>query len=140
MEIQLKLATGTKKAPVTRVGKNADTAPDVFHDDEGRGNTQPETPVRAPQSSKTRALDRDFFDSQGVGPRPYIKGGNKDGQSFSRVKLYPHQNTVADDGTPVRPQHANAAAILESSGISGGSGKKHFKMKRGKQRSGKGYD
>lgn len=138
MQIQLRRAIGKKKAPVTRVAKNADTAPDVFYDIESK-DSEPQSPTQQ-QSSKSRALDRDFFESQAMGARPYVKGGNRDGQSIARVKLYPHQNAIADDGTPLGPRHAKAAAVLESSGLGAGTGKKHFKMKKGKQRSGKGYD
>lgn len=129
---------GKKKAPVTRVTKNADTAPDVF-DDAKSGGSQPQSPTE-PRSAKSRALDRDFFESQAMGSRPYIKGGNKDGQAFTRMKLYPHQNTVANDGTPLAANYARAAAVLEASGMGGGASKKHYKIKKGKQRSGKGYD
>ncbi|PVG02375.1 putative LSG1-large-subunit GTPase [Serendipita vermifera] len=135
--IQLRQVLGKKKAPTTRVGKNADTAPEVLLGD----GTLNESGVPAPpQSAKTRALDREFFESQAVGSRPYVKGGNRDGKAFVRTKLYPHQNSIANDGTPLDPNQARAAAIIEASGIGVGSGKKHFKMKRGKQRSGKGYD
>lgn len=139
MQVQLRRALGKKKAPMTRVGKDADTALDVFHDISSPKGEQPKNPVE-PQAAKSRALDREFFDSQAMGTRPYVKGGSKDGQAFARVRLYPHQNTLANDGTPLDAKRAKAAAILESSGLRTGSGKKHFKMKRGKQRSGKGYD
>jgi large subunit GTPase 1 len=135
MQIQLHRAIGKKRAPVTRVTKNADTAPDVFH-----GTETNSSELQSQQSTKSRALDRDFFESQAMGARPYVKGGNRDGQSITRVKFYPHQNAVANDGTPLGTGHAKAAAVLESSGIGSGTGKKHYKIKRGKQRSGKGYD
>jgi len=151
MTRQLRRAEGRKRAPVTRVGKNADTAPDVFHPlspitPSGTGDAaedgEPTTPQQQlQQSSKSRALDRDFFESQAMGSRPLMQGGGKsrDGTSLARVKLYPHQNSFADDGTPVSLQQARVAAVMESGGAVLG-GKKHFKMKRGKQRSGKGYD
>jgi large subunit GTPase 1 len=135
--IQLHQVLGKKKAPITRVGKNADTAPEALS---SVPMTNESGIPAQPQSVKTRALDREFFDSQAMGGRPYVKGGNRDGKAFVRAKLYPHQNSVANDGTPLDPNQARAAAILEASGIGMGSGKKHFKMKRGKQRSGKGYD
>jgi large subunit GTPase 1 len=57
------------------------------------------------------------------------------------MKMYPHQNAFADDGTPVRLEQARAAAVMHAGGTpAGGTGKKHFKIKRGKQRSGRGYD
>lgn len=137
-QIQLRRAIGKKRAPVTRVTKNADTAPDVFHGTEPK-SSEPQSPTQQ-QSTKSRALDRDFFESQAMGARPYVKGGNKDGQSFARVKFYPHQNAIANDGTPLGTRYAKAAAVLDSSGLGVGTGKKHYKIKRGKQRSGKGYD
>lgn len=141
MARQLRRAEGKKRAPVTRVGKNADTAPDVFLPLPGSTVEDSETP-QIKQSTKSRALDRDFFESQAMGSRPYIQGGGKarDGTSIARLQLYPHQNSVTNDGSPVSAQEARAAAILQAGGAGVGNGKKHFKMKRGKQRSGKGYD
>jgi len=58
-------------------------------------------------------------------------------QQVSRAKLYPHQNSVADDGTPLAP--ANSPTI--SIGANPRDGKKHHKKaKRIKNRSGKGYE
>ena len=141
MTRQLRRAEGKKRAPVTRVGKNADTAPDVFLPLPGSGNSEVDTP-QIQQSTKSRALDRDFFESQAMGSRPMIQGGGKsrDGTTIARMQLYPHQNSVANDGSPVGEQQARAAAVLQAGGVVVGNGKKHFKMKRGKQRSGKGYD
>jgi len=137
MARQLRRALGKKRAPLTRVGKNADTAPDIFHP---LPNTADEPQQQ--QSTKSRALDRDFFESQAIGLRPLVQGGGKsrDGTTIARVKLYPHQNAIADDGTPVSFEQARAAAVMQAGGVVAGNGKKHFKMKRGKQRSGKGYD
>ncbi|KAG8835306.1 hypothetical protein FRC17_004088 [Serendipita sp. 399] len=137
--IQLRRMLGKKKAPITRVGKDADTAPDVLHISDKNDLAEMEEPAPI-QSSRSRALDRDFFDSQAIGARPYVKGGSRDGLSIARVRLYPHQNSIADDGTALSAKAAKVASILETSGLGPGPGKKHYKMKRGKQRSGKGYD
>lgn len=134
MEIQLRRLQGKKRAPVTRVGKDADTAPDVFGTNATSTTSDPKQLQQ--QSSKSRALDRDFFDSQAMGSRPLVKGGSRDGQSFSRMKMYPHQNRIANDGTPISGQAARVAAVVEASGGSiGAEGKKHFKMKRGDRKS-----
>ncbi|KAG8786732.1 hypothetical protein FRC15_010800 [Serendipita sp. 397] len=139
-EIRLRKMLGRKRAPVTRVGKGADTAPDVSHILDKNESLETEEPAPI-QSNKSRTLDREFFDSQAIGSRPYVKGGSRDGHGITRVRLYPHQNSVADDGRPLGATAAKVASVLEASGLQGpGSDKKHYKMKRGKQRSGKGYD
>jgi large subunit GTPase 1 len=120
-------ATGKKRAPVTRVGKNADTFvppnnPEPLIDNGlpalGRGTT-------------SQAFDYAFFESNALAARPVIQGSNRTGKAYSRSTLFPHQNIVADDGT-----------LLPGSRIKGipEDGKRHKKMKRVKQRSGKGYD
>jgi large subunit GTPase 1 len=143
MARQLRRALGRKRAPLTRVGKNADTAPDIFLPLPNSAGGDVDGPQQQ-QSTKSRALDRDFFESQAMGSRPLMQGGGKsrDGTAIARMKLYPHQNAFADDGTPVSLEQARAAAVMQAGGgvLTGGNGKKHFKMKRGKQRSGKGYD
>ena len=141
MARQLRRALGKKRAPVTRVGKNADTAPDVFHPLPGISGGDADAPQQQ-RSSKSRALDREFFESQAVGSLPYVQGGGKarNGAEIGRLRLYPHQNAFADDGTPVSVEQARAATLMQAAGVVMGNGKKHFKMKRGKQRSGKGYD
>ncbi|KAG9090649.1 hypothetical protein FRC06_000944 [Ceratobasidium sp. 370] len=111
-------AAGKKLAPATRVGKNADTFLDV-------------DPASTPGSTSTGAgnvLDREFFDKgSGLAGSAFVKGG----QPFIRSKVFPHQNTVGDDGR-VRGDAREEAAV---------KGKKHNKgNKRAKQRSGRGYD
>jgi large subunit GTPase 1 len=122
-------AAGKKRAPVTRVRKGADTFVP--------SNTQPDDilPV-LDEGHKSMVVDRDFFAQSSVlSSRPFIQGSSRKGQAFSRAKLYPHQNAVADDGTPL----GRVAVILANAG--GDGGKKHYKKnKRVKQRSGKGYD
>lgn len=121
-----------KRAPMTRVGKNADTF--IAFTDNG-GSSNPSGPS---QSNKARALDESFFESgTGLSSRPFVKG-----QQFSRNLSFPHQNMVSDDGTPLDGRRARIAAVLaRNGGEMPTKGKKHFKAnKRVKQRSGKGYD
>ncbi|KAF9015556.1 P-loop containing nucleoside triphosphate hydrolase protein [Cyathus striatus] len=122
---------GKKKAPMTRVGKDSDTyvAPVV----EISGSIVTNTPM----GSKSLAVDDDFFQrDSSLSSRPFIQGGSSS-QGFTRNRFYPHQNAVANDGTPVNAKQAQLVLLLENRG----SGKKHHKKtKRVKQRSGKGYD
>jgi large subunit GTPase 1 len=140
MEIQLRRAAGKKRAPLTRVPKKADTAPNILH---APDTGTPSTPLSpgAGASFKSQRLDRDFFDSQAMSSRPLIKGKGA-GQAFNgRVKLYPHQNSVTDDGSDISVKKAHIVAVPEVAGGNvPGDGKKHFKGKRAKARSGKGYD
>ncbi|KAF7339797.1 Large subunit GTPase 1 [Mycena venus] len=81
-----------KRAPVTRVGKGADTfVPSNVSGNETAGQ---------PQGLKSRALDQNFFENNStLSSRPFIQGsGQLDGKTFSRSRTYPHQNAVADDG------------------------------------------
>ncbi len=131
-EIALLRAVGKKKAPVTRVGKDSDTfvVPSEganILSNQGQGF----------QGLKSSAVDDDFFGRDHLAARPMIQGRNQTGQGFSRTKFYPHQNSVADDGTPLGFKSARIASVLENAG----TGRKHHrKAKRIKQRSGKGYD
>lgn len=144
-ELALERFADKKRAPVTRVGKGADTfvASDFLPPSTPGLEGQP---APAPQSAKSRALDRSFFESNAsnaLSSRAFIQGsGALDGQAFTRMRVYPHQNSVADDGTVVSGRRARLASVLanQGGGIGEGKGKKHKKMKRVKQRSGKGYD
>ncbi|KAI0756778.1 P-loop containing nucleoside triphosphate hydrolase protein [Daedaleopsis nitida] len=131
-EMALRRAIGKKRAPTTRVGKKADTfiSPVVVD-----GSS-----VSVPQSNKTKRVDQEFFDNGSLSSRPYVQGARGQGQEFSRAKLYPHQNMVADDGTPLTGRRARIAAVLAAGGDVAPGKKHHKKMKRVKQRSGKGYD
>lgn len=126
-QISLARAIGKKKAPMTRVGKDSDTfvtLADVASDSPARGRG-------------SNAIDDDFFGRDPLAARPMVQGRSKMGQGFSRARFYPHQNTVADDGTSLDFRSARIASVLENAG----SGKKHHKKpKREKHRSGKGYD
>ncbi|KAF8213250.1 P-loop containing nucleoside triphosphate hydrolase protein [Mycena galopus ATCC 62051] len=127
-----------KRAPVTRVGKGADTfVPSQVLATPGDDTAAP------PQGLKSRALDQNFFENNStLSPRPFIQNsGLLNGKTFSRSRTYPHQNAVADDGTPLSGRRARLASVLMNQGGVLGDGKKHHKkMKRVKQRSGKGYD
>ncbi|KZT35631.1 P-loop containing nucleoside triphosphate hydrolase protein [Sistotremastrum suecicum HHB10207 ss-3] len=130
------IAAGKKKAPTTRVGKDSDT----FVETGGSSVLSTPSPGTLPNPSlKTRALDSNFFDTQSSMSRAYVAGSGG-GHEFTRAKLFPHQNAVADDGTAVSGRRARIAALLANQ-ESGGSDKKHHKGKKHvKQRSGKGYD
>lgn len=130
--------SGKKKAPVTRVGKGADT----FMPAE-LGPSSPDEAAAGHEvlvdGQKSRALDASFFSAgAGLSARAFVQG-----QQFTRHKAYPHQHSVADDGTAVSGRRARLMAVLANNpdGGVGAKGKKHNKgHKRAKQRSGKGYD
>ena len=124
---------GKKRAPTTRVSKNADTFIASI--------TSSQTPSAASQSHRSQRLDQDFFASNGaLSSRPFVQSARNHGKEFSRAQLYPHQNMVADDGTAVTGRRARIAAVLAAGGDAAPGKKHHKKMKRVKQRSGKGYD
>jgi large subunit GTPase 1 len=131
-DLMLKRVMGKKRAPTTRVGKTADTYPlgDTL------GDTS-EPPPTLGQGQKSRILDKQFFDENvGLSARPFTKGMGGRIQSVSRPILYPHHHLVADDGTPL-PNDVQTVAIMANMG----PGKKgHKKVRRTKQRSGRGYD
>lgn len=131
--LALERAEGTKKGPLTRVGKNASTfiplnapAPQ-----EGTDST-----IVQGTGRRTKILDQNFFENGTVlSPRPFVQGGGNNGVEIDRVKLYPHQQAVASDGTPLDPRQMKPVAPGQ------GPGKKHHKKpKKVKQRSGAGYD
>lgn len=97
-------AAGKKLAPTTRVGKSADTY----------------VPTMTP------SVDREFFESGGLAASAFVKGG----KPFIRARMFPHQNTIGDDGRASVDQTPDGARS-----------KKHNKgNKRAKQRSGRGYE
>ena len=132
-ELTLRRLMRRKRAPVTRVGKNADTFIAT-----PTSNGDSDQPV---QSNKLRALDASFFESgSSLSARPFIQGSARHGQQFSRGTTYPHQNMLNDDGTRMN-RKARMEAMLAAGGEGSAKGKKHFKgHKKVKQRSGKGYD
>lgn len=124
--IALRRAAGKKRAPVTRVGKNADTFV-----------TSAPLPGGAPGGAKTNALDSTFFQensNSSLASHAYAKSGALP----SRSKLFPHQNVLTNDATPLNLRQARIASVLANQGVTGK--KHHKKMKKVKQRSGKGYD
>ncbi|KAL1739759.1 P-loop containing nucleoside triphosphate hydrolase protein [Schizophyllum fasciatum] len=126
-QLALRRSAGKKRAPTTRVGKNADTFVAMA------SPTSPGTPAGP------KTLDDDFFNQQAMAARPSVAGRGTNG--FSRNRVYPHQNMVADDGTPLTGRRARIASVLAANGGDLPSGKKHHKKpRRQKQRSGKGYD
>ncbi|TBU34689.1 P-loop containing nucleoside triphosphate hydrolase protein [Dichomitus squalens] len=131
-QLALRRAMGKKRAPTTRVTIKADTfvAPAAPDDSAPATNS----------SNKSRKLDQEFFANGTLSSRPHMQGARGQGQEFSRSKLYPHQNMVADDGTPLTGRRARIAAVLAAGGDVAPGKKHHRKMKRVKQRSGKGYD
>ena len=94
-------------------------------------------PTPPVSSTKAVNLDVQFFDenaNSSLSSNAFTKGGG----AFVRSRMMPHQNAVRDDGTPVSFRQARVASVLAANQ---GVGKKHHKkMKRVKQRSGKGYD
>ncbi|KAI0271431.1 P-loop containing nucleoside triphosphate hydrolase protein [Gloeopeniophorella convolvens] len=130
-------ADGKKRAPTTRVGKNADTY--VFEDP--LRDSSAEQPALPGQSQKSRVLDKQFFDeNSGLLTRPLAKGAGGKIQAVSRPILYPHHHSVADDGTPLGGRGSQVGALMAGTGGSVPGKKGHKKGKRIKQRSGKGYD
>jgi len=128
-EESLQRAQGKKRAPVTRVGKNADTyvAPTTSAVLPAQGHGQ-----------KSQVIDHDFFAPDApLSSRPFVQGTAQHGSQFSRTTTYPHQNIVGNDGKPLNARQAKANALIGSAA----TGKKHHKKAtRVKQRSGKGYD
>ena len=138
-EICLRRASGKKHAPITRVSKDADTFIPSH-----AVKTLPDASSRIITTSGkiSDSIDQDFFsDTPSLSPRPFVQGSAQHGQAFARTRIYPHQNIVSDDGTAVGGRRARIAAVLANAGGEIAPGKKHHKkMKRVKQRSGKGYD
>jgi large subunit GTPase 1 len=123
-------AAGKKRAPTTRVGKDSDTfiRPNIAVPANGE---MPTTGI------KSTMFDQEFFQTNSnslLHSRPFVQ---ESGKEFTRGKLYPHQNSVADDGTPIHLKEARLIALLQQNTE---TDKKHKKMKRVKHRSGKGYD
>ncbi|WRT65671.1 uncharacterized protein IL334_002616 [Kwoniella shivajii] len=160
-KIEKSYENGRKRAPVTHVSKNADTYVKPAGSGSGPGpqdNTTEEgeeqkrekqlttksiraNAASAPMRSgreKAQALDNVYFTEGGPQPRLVVKGRNQindvpeGGLSFARSTVYPHQRMLGPDGMPVVGQS------MKDSGA--GIGKKHFKRKEGKKRSGRGYD
>lgn len=97
------------------------------------------------QSSRAKALDRNFFAGTLLG-RPAVRGvaGEKNGDEFSRVKMFPHQQGAVDSGgiSLVKGKKKRNDSKKSDATVNAieGEDKKHFKPKRTKQRSGRGYE
>lgn len=136
-DLMLRRVTGKKRAPTTRVGKNADTYPLLG---DPLGDTSEPSPTPG-QSQKSRILDKQFFDENvGLSARPFTKGMGQRIQSVSRPILYPHHHSVANDGTPLSADDVQTVALIANMGGRALGKKGHKKAKRVKQRSGRGYD
>lgn len=139
----LERVAGKKRAPTTRVGKDSVTfiPPNSIQTTTNDGPTPSNSGVASSSKSSRRVniLDHEFFESNTFGgdSRPFIQsGGDQNGLTFSRVKMFPHQFGIGDDGRPLSADEVTARtqAMLAS-------GKKHHKkVKKTKQRSGKGFD
>ena len=156
---------GRKRAPVTHVGKNADTyiqpapnadssaaalskngaealrssqAPIEHHQFTSRSirASAASAPMRSGKE-KSEALDQVFFTEAGPAPRPVLTGRNRPGEEqegvpgFSRPMQYPHQRMLGPDGMPLLDSQRTGRTT---------GGKRHFKGREGKKRSGRGYD
>jgi large subunit GTPase 1 len=134
-KLALRRITIKKRAPSTRVNKNAVT----YISDRTIGDPS-DLPSLPGQSQKSRSLDNQFFDeAAGLAARPFTKGAGGRIQSVSRPVVYPHHLSVADDGTPLATQGVQIGTLIANPGQLPGK-KHHKKQKRTKQRSGKGYD
>jgi large subunit GTPase 1 len=135
-ELALWRTAGKKRAPTTRVTKNSDTY--TLGHIVSNPSDSPQLPG---QSQKSRVLDKQFFDeTANLAARPFAKGAGGKTQSISRPILYPHHLSVADDGTPLIANRVPIGALMANSGGRPPGKKDHKKVKRAKQRSGKGYD
>ncbi|TXT15592.1 hypothetical protein VHUM_00095 [Vanrija humicola] len=161
-KLEAEYANGRKRAPETHVSKNADTyvAPaasaarggDEFDDEfeiKARLPTVRATKANAASApsrtgkERAAALENAFFTESGPAPRPVVKGrsqgaavetesGGTGGAGFSRSTMYPHQRRLGPDGRPLLEPVVGTNQRNNN--------KKHFKEKKGKQRSGRGYD
>jgi large subunit GTPase 1 len=148
---------GKKRAPATHVVKNADTfvapasgAPGGLEDPnaapqkaqrQATSRQVKQSAASAPGRSgreKSSALDEVYFTASGPAPRPVVKGRSQgpieqsEGIGYSRNTAFPHQRRLGPDGMPLLPHQQGRQGGL--------GGKKHFKVKEGKKRSGAGYD
>ncbi|KAG8898278.1 hypothetical protein FRB99_007550 [Tulasnella sp. 403] len=128
--LQRLIDSGKKRAPTTRVGRNADTyiAPSTSSPAPGTSQSS------IAQSAEARALDERFFDNRTMSSRPFVQGTSRSGLSISRNRMYPHQNYVANDGTMLSGREAHVATILQAAGQDAARNKKHHKPRRVKLR------
>lgn len=156
----------TKRAPTTRVGRQADTfipLPDESGseddtDDEGDAASRPAglSAARGPfsvaslnttatgsgrirQSARASALDRNFFADGGASSRMFVNGAPAT-SATARGALYAHQRQVGDDGKKLSSRKMRELEALGAVPLAGSSKKHNKGNKRVKQRSGAGYD
>jgi len=141
--ISLERVAGKKRAPTTRVGKDSVTfIPSNSISADTKDGSSPSNQAitsNSKSSRKVNALDHEFFESNAFGgdSRPFIQsGGDQSGSTFSRVKMFPHQFGIGDDGRPL----SGAEVAVRMQAIQMQGKKQHKKGKRTKQRSGKGFD
>lgn len=133
-KLALRRVARKKRGLNTRIDENGDGIPTSDPSDL--------LPLAPPShSQKSQSLDRLFFDeTTGLAARPFTKDAGGRVQSVSRPVLYPHHVAVADDGTPHARQSVQIGTGMANAGGWPPGKKEHKKMKRTKQRSGKGYD
>jgi len=133
-KLALRRIAKKKRGLNTGIGENRDT--DSF---DGTTSDPSASDLPPPShSQKSQSLDRLFFEeTAGLAARPFTKDAGGRIQSVSRPILYPHHVSVANDGTPLARQGVQVGTVTAERPL----GKKgHKKVKRTKQRSGKGYD
>ena len=152
--LEAQFEAGRKRAPASHVSKNADTYVAPAPDATGPGADAPggrerqlttasvrrdaaSAPMRGGKE-KAAALDGVFFTEAGPAPRPVLTGRNQGGDKqegglgYARNTSFPHQRMLGPDGMPTMESG------VKTTGNRGG--KKHFKVREGKKRSGRGYD
>lgn len=136
-KLALRHVAEKKRAPKSQVGKDGDAYPL-----DGAISDPSDLPPPPPgHSQKAQSLDRLFFDeTAGIAARPFAKDAGGRIQSVSRPVLYPHHLSVANDGTPLATQGVQIGTLMANTSGRPPGKKDHKKMKRTKQRSGKGYD
>ena len=158
----------TKRAPTTRVGRQADTfialpeEGESEEDEDEAGASRPAglSSVRGPvsvaslntaatgsgrtrQSARASALDRNFFADGGASSRAFVNGvaANSAGAgATTRGALYPHQRQLADDGKKLSSRKMRELEALGAVPLAGSSKKHNKGNKIAKQRSGDGYE
>jgi large subunit GTPase 1 len=135
-----------KAAPITRVVKGADTFVGPTPEEPAQQKRERQAAAKsikqnaasAPgrsHAAKSKDLENTFFSEAGPAPRPVAKGAPglfQDG-GYSRTTMYTHNQQLGNDGLPLTDTINPRLVPVKNS-------KKHFKIKDGKKRSGKGYD
>ncbi len=133
-DLALRCVPKKKRVPNTQIGENGVALDSTISDPSN-------LPPPSSHSQKAQSLDRLFFEeTAGLAARPFTKGTGGKIQSVSRPVLYPHHVSVADDGTPLARHGVQIGTVMANAGGRPPGKKEHKKIKRTKQRSGKGYD